>query len=61
MVAAESENEDEVWIGPALFCAMRSLNDAKYFPGDIPLEIESFKKPRKNNVRFLAWYAFVVD
>lgn len=32
---------------------MRYIIGARYFPGDITLEIEAVNKPRNNNVRLL--------
>lgn len=45
--------EQEVLKLPALFCAIRYINDAKYFQGDATVEAERLNKQEENNVQFL--------
>lgn len=52
-VTDKNDTEHKVWIVLATFCTMQSINDTRYFPGDITLEAERLNNPRENNVQFL--------
>lgn len=48
-----SRNEHEMRIVTALFCEMRFVSHARYFPAYTTLETEELKKPKKKKVQFL--------
>lgn len=48
----KDENAHILWIVPATFCAIRYINESRYFHGDTILEFDRVNKERNNSVNF---------
>lgn len=46
-------NEHTIWTVPSLFCAIKCINDARYFPGGNTPDAERWRNPKEKNVQFL--------